>query len=223
MKKFISIFIVFCFVLPLFSEENVSANQENLNVPKIENNALSPKKDWFMVFDWGFMLGRVTKIQEQTGKSNFVWKDSLMGGFITANFFELFPVESSLRLQIFYPFLNQFNGMKQFSKQTVVYGVDLFMGPNFEKIFMPNFSVKFTPGIHYMYHISDEYHWHYAGAGLVLGARYKLGKPFSIMLDGSFTFDNANLGTNKKIRPIDWCWSWQASLGFRYSKKIAGR
>ena len=106
MKKFISIFIVFCLVLPLFSEESVSVHQENLNVPQIETSALSPKKDWFMVFDWGFMLGRVIKIQEQTGKSNFVWKDSLMGGFITANFFELFPVESSLRLQIFYPFLN---------------------------------------------------------------------------------------------------------------------
>ena len=55
--------------------------------------------------------------------------------------------------------------------------------------------------------------------GMIIPAVQKFGYGFVT----GVAYANANLGTNKKIRPIDWCWSWQASLGFRYSKKIAGR
>ena len=59
------------------------------------------------------------------------------------------------------PFYNTFNEMQQFPKQTILYAFDVFTGPAFKTNIKEYIRFTLTPGIHYMYQLSDEYHLNY--------------------------------------------------------------
>ena len=46
-----------------------------------------------------------------------------------------------------------------------------------------------------------------------------LARRWTLLLNGMASLDNANLGSNKKMEVYDLAWQYQASLGFRYSKR----
>ena len=79
--------------------------------------------------------------------------------------------------------------------------------------------MSLTPGIHYMYQLSDEYHLNYLGAGILTGIELPVARRWTIVNNGTFTLDYANLGSNQRMCPYDYSWSYQISLGVRYSKK----
>ena len=69
-----------------------------------------------------------------------------------------------------------------------------------------------------MYQLSDEYHLGYFGTGAIVGFELPVSSRWTILLDGTFSVDYANLGGNSLMQPYDLAWSWQGSLGFRYSR-----
>lgn len=173
----------------------------------------------YLQFDEGFSLLNVTRIQKESSRSNFVWSDAMIGAFFTVRTKNLPFWDLNLRLQALYPFKHQFNGMEQFSKQTVLYAFDGFVGPYFKWTLFKHYNFSVTPGLHYMYQLSDEYHYNYVGAGGILGMEFLVTKRWTVLLDGTFIWDNANVGSNKNVQPYDYSWQWGTSIGVRYSRK----
>lgn len=105
-----------------------------------------------------------------------------------------------------------------FQKQTILYAFDVFTGPAF-KTNIKDIRFTLTPGIHYMYQLSDEYHLNYPGGGISAGIKLPVARHWSILNNGTITLDYANSGTNKDIQNFDISYQYQASIGVRYSKK----
>ncbi len=226
MKK---IFLSFTFTLLLFpaicqntnlfgasstqnkDDENIEIN-EKTGFPRIMQKP-------FIMFNEGFAAAQVTRIQTVSGRSNFVWQNNLIGAFFQIQTRNMKPLNSVIRTSVFYPFYNTFNDVKQFPKQTVLYAFDLFAGPILETDMWKYVRLKFGLGLHYMYQLSDEYHLHYLGGGVLAGLELPIESRWSILLDGTFSFDYPNFGTNRLVQPYDYSWQYQLNLGVRYSVK----
>ncbi len=195
---------------------------------KTEEIPINPKTGFpeilsipFVTFQEGAAFSMVTRIQKenQYNRSNFVWQDYLIGAYFDINTINMKPFNNMIRVSVFYPFHHTFNGMQQFAKQTILYAFDLYAGPTFQFDLWNYVYLNFSSGLHYMYQLSDEYHLNYLGVEVLGGLELPLARRWTILLDGSFTLDYPNFGTNKKIQPFDYSWQYQAHLGVRYSKK----
>lgn len=173
----------------------------------------------YLEMEEGFAFAKVTRVQAENDRSNFVWQDKFAGAFFTVRTDELPFLDFLLRLEVLYPYQHTFNDMEQFSKQVILYAFDGFFGPVFEWKLFRHFNFNLTAGGHFMYQLSDEYHLIYIGAGSILGLEFPVSKRWAVTLDGSFTWDNANAGSNRLVQPFDYSWQWGANLGFKYSKK----
>ena len=80
-------------------------------------------------------------------------------------------------------------------------------------------TVSAKPGAHLYYQLHDKWHYLHLGAGLALEAEAPISSRWSFNIGGIWTWDNANLGSNRRMRPFDFAWQYQAQLGFRYSKR----
>lgn len=195
---------------------------EHVEVDERTGNAHVVKTPYFTCNE-GVEYAFVTRIQSQSipnkgdtnKRSNFVWQDHLIGAFYelkSKNFY----VNFLGRVSVFYPFAHTFNGMENTPKQVILYAFDMFTAPyvTFDCNYL---RINLGPGLHAMYQLSDEYHLWYLGAGQQLGLEFPVARHWTILLDGLFTFDNANLGTNRYVQPFDWSYQFHASLGVRYS------
>lgn len=212
------------------AEKNVETPPETeaavSTVPETSGEELDPKTGFpviknkpFIMFNEGFAFSQVTRLIKQDERSNFVWQDYLVGlytGFQTVN---MRPLNSMVRLSVFYPFYHTFDGMKQDSKQTILYAFDLFAGPMIQTDMWKYVRLNFALGPHYMYELSDEYHHHDLGGGLMAGMELPVARRWTILMNGYFTLDYGNIGTNRTIEPYDFEWSYQLEFGVRYSRK----
>ena len=64
---------------------------------------------------------------------------------------------------------------------------------------------------------------HYLGGGALAGLELPIEPRWSILLDGTFSFDYPNFGTNSLVQPYDYSWQYQLNLGVRYSVKGKNR
>ncbi len=178
-----------------------------------------------LLHNWGISWASITRIQKQTGRSNFVWNDKLIGAYyeMTTNNFLVMGrkvnVDLFARNAFYYPYAYTFNKVKQITTQTLLYNFDLFTGVKFSMNFWDWVTVSAKPGLHVLYQLHDKWHYVHLGAGLGLEAEMPISSRWSFNIGGIFTWDNANLGSNKRMRPFDLSWEYQAQLGFRYSKK----
>lgn len=226
MKK---IFLIFAFAFLLFpvicQETNFfeTSTAEEKDDPNVEINEKTGfpriKAKPFVMFNEGFAAAQVTRIQTVSGRSNFVWQNDFIGAFFQIQTRNMKPLNSVIRTSVFYPFYNTFNDVKQFPKQTVLYAFDLFAGPILETDMWKYVRLKFGLGLHYMYQLSDEYHLHYLGGGALAGLELPVESRWSVLLDGTFSFDYPNFGTNSLVQPYDYSWQYQLNLGVRYSVK----
>ena len=226
MKK---IFLIFAFAFLLFpvicQETNLFFffSAEEKDDPNVEINEKTGfpriKAKPFVMFNEGFAAAQVTRIQTVSGRSNFVWQNDFIGAFFQIQTRNMKPLNSVIRTSVFYPFYNTFNDVKQFPKQTVLYAFDLFAGPILETDMWKYVRLKFGLGLHYMYQLSDEYHLHYLGGGALAGLELPVESRWSVLLDGTFSFDYPNFGTNSLVQPYDYSWQYQLNLGVRYSVK----
>lgn len=176
-----------------------------------------------LAFDEGVVLSCVNRLQNQEGRTNFNWKDSMVGAFVTVRLNNFFTLDILARTEVFYPFLHSFNGMKVAPKQTLLYAFDEFVGIPFRFDKFKYFALNVVPGGHFMYQLSDEYNLFYIGGGAIVGAELPISSKWTVLLDGTFTVDYPNLGSNKLVQPFNLSWQWQTSLGVRYSKKMTNK
>ena len=149
--------------------------------------------------------------QKQNDLSNFVWQNYFVGACLTLQAENIKYINPMFRIVTYYPFYNTFNGMQQFPKQTILYAFDVFTGPTFKTNIKEYIRFTLTPGIHYMYQLSDEYHLNYLGGGISAGIELPVARHWSILNNGTITLDYANSGTNKDIQNFDISYQYQAS------------
>lgn len=226
MKKLILIFTsLFLFALQGWSQaesaaENSTVSSENIN-PKTGFPMIKEKP--FVAFDEGLSFATVTRLEKQSGRSNYVWNDHLIGAYFAMQTDNMRPCNSIIKISAYYPYKHYFNNMEQFAKQTVLYAFDLFAGPIIEADMWKYVGLKFGAGLHYMYQLSDEYHYHYVGLGILTGIELPVAHRWTILLNGSFNLDYPNLGTNGGIQPLDLSWQYHFDLGVRYSRKMTNK
>lgn len=220
MKKLIVILALFALSFPLVCQT------EDLAEQKAETEQINPKTGFpeiqhkpFVVFNEGAAFANVTRIETQSSRNNYVWQNSMIGAFFEVQSKNMRPLNSIIRVSAFYPFYYTFNDVKQVPKQTVLYAFDLFAGPIIETDMWKYVRLKFSAGLHYMYQLTDEYHLHYLGGGLLAGLELPLAPKWTILLDGTFDLDYPNFGTNRMVQPFDYSWQYHLNLGVRYSKK----
>ena len=220
MKKRIVTLVLFALSFPLVcqtaSEAETQAETEQIN-PKTGFPEIQHKP--FVVFNEGAAFANVTRIETQSSRNNYVWQNSMIGAFFEVQSKNMRPLNSIIRVSAFYPFYYTFNDVKQVPKQTILYAFDLFAGPIIETDMWKYVRLKFSAGLHYMYQLTDEYHLHYLGGGLLAGLELPLAPKWTILLDGTFDLDYPNFGTNRMVQPFDYSWQYHLNLGVRYSKK----
>lgn len=217
MKKILFIFLALISFSSLIAQETDEKPAAETGDIAFESSDKIFDKTIFM-FNEGFSFVQVTRLQKQEKTSNFVWTDRMIGIYAsvqTANF----PLSDwYFRAQVLYPYQHIFNDMEVFAKQTVLYAFDFFFGMPFNFKSYKYVNINFIPGLHGMYQLSDEYHLGYFGTGAIVGFELPVSSRWTILLDGTFSVDYANLGGNSLMQPYDLAWSWQGSLGFRYSR-----
>ena len=213
MKKslFFIVLILFSFFLPLAYSEDVELDPIT-GFPTIKDIP-------YLMFDEGITWASITRLEKQEKCSNFVWNDNLVGAYFGFQTKNIQPTDSIVRIAAFYPYAHYFNDVEQTAKQTILYAFDLFAGPLFRADMWKYVGLNFAFGLHYMYQLSDEYHYNYLGLGLLAGTEYPIASCWTVLLDGMFTLDYPNLGSNKVVLPFDYSWQYHFNLGVRYSKK----
>jgi len=182
-------------------------------------------KKFGILHNWGLSWASITRIQKQENRSNFVWNDKLIGAYyeMTTNNFlvmgERIKIDLFARNAFYYPYAYTFNKVPQIAKQKILLNFDLFTGVKFSMNFWDWVTVSAKPGLHVLYQLHDKWHYVHLGAGLGLEAEMPISSRWSFNIGGIWTWDNANLGSNRRMRPFDYSWEYQAQLGFRYSKK----
>ena len=226
MKKLVlSIFIFSSIVVGVFSQnknqnlytatEDVETQKQIPINPKTGFPAITKKP--FLMFNEGFSFASVTRIEKQSGKSNFGWEDYMIGLYFSMQTGNLKPFDLTLRTAVYYPFYHTFKGQRVYAKQTVLYAFDVFAGPTFQFDFWKYVRLNLTPGLHYMYQLSDEYHLNYLGVGGLVGIELPVTRHCNLLVDGFLSVDYPNLGTNYKVQPFTYAWNYQINIGFRYS------
>jgi|SRR5574344_1880798 hypothetical protein len=192
--------------------------------------ALDPKTGFpvitdkpFIMFNEGITSTQITRIVYQTdyNRSNLVYQDYMVGvycGFITKN---MMPLNSTIRIAAYYPVYYTFNGMQQTAKQMFLYGIDLFAGPVFQSNMWQYVRINIAPGLHFLYEVTDNWAYINLGGGFLAGAELPLARHWTILVDGYFSLDYGNFGSNQKMMPCDIVWQYQLDVGFRFSIKGA--
>lgn len=194
--------------------EEPETTEESSTFPKIKDKP-------FVIFNQGFTYSQISRIiyQDKYSRSNFVWQNHLIGLSLEMQTVNIKPVDSILRLGLYYPIYYTFNGMEQPAKQPILYAVDLFWGPFFQTDMWKYIFINFALGPHFHYQLSDEYHHVELGGAILLGIELPLARRWTIIMNGLASLDYGNLGSNKIIQPYNLVYNYQIELGFRYSRK----
>lgn len=171
------------------------------------------------VFSYGVTGAHVTRIQKQTGRSNFVFEHMLAGLYFAATTKNLGPFDTTAKLSVYYPLISTFNEVPQVSKQVILYGFDLTIAPMYQINLWNFMNLDLGLGLHALYQLTDA--WHYVSVGIAPVAEFEfpITSRWTVLLDGTFSWDYGNFGSNSKMSPLDFTFEYQASLGARYSKK----
>lgn len=170
------------------------------------------------VFNWGLSFEQITRIQKQEERSNFVWRDDLAGAFFSVQTKNA-PINFIAKIGAYYPFHSTFNYVPQNSKQVLVYAFDLNIGPIWSFPLWNIVTLDLSPVINLRYQMYDFFHHIDLGCGIIAGLEFPISSLFTILLNGEFTYDYGNLGSNANIRIYDAVFSYGAQLGFRISKR----
>lgn len=184
------------------------------------------RNGFFLLFDQGATAAWNTRIIKQTERSNFVFEDFLAGLYFTTrtkNFSSLLPIKLPFellgRVAAYYPLSHTFNKYPQPPVNMLNFGVDVFLAPVVQINFGDYAYLDLAAGPHFLYQKADRWHYVHLGIGGMLGVQMPLARRWTLLLNGMASLDNANLGSNKKMEVYDLAWQYQASFGFRYSKR----
>jgi hypothetical protein len=218
MKK--SVFLPVILLLLCFSAAAQTGKAGNGNKEKPGEDPFVVKEKPFVVFDEGVSLAWIHRVEKQSGRSTFVFRDFLPGLYVEARTVKMQPLNSMLRLALYYPTVFRFNGMRQFPVQKLRAAVDLFGGVNFNLNMWNYVRINLSPGIHFLYQYGDDWNYVHLGGGGLGGVEFPLSSKWTIFLNGIATLDYGNLGSNRYLEPFDAVWQYQLDFGVRYSKRF---
>jgi hypothetical protein len=172
------------------------------------------------LFSEGVIISRLNRITKQTGRSNFVLEDLLAGIYIGAEMRSQKIAVPVVRVSLYYPLESTFNKMPQKPNTPLHYGADVFTGLSFGFDKFKYVTLHFGPGLHLFFLNSDR--WNYLDAGVVAfaGIEAPLNRYWTLLINGSVSLDNGNLGANRNIEPFDIVYQYHLDLGIRYNKKL---
>lgn len=198
---------------------NEQISPEETELPRAAISFMNSK----VSFTEGVSYAQVTRIEVQENASNFVRENMMAGAFFTAQTNDLSFFDLTLTVSAYYPFYQAFNGMAQKTKNMFNYAVDGFFGATITYDGFKYILLTGSVGMHYMFQLTDEYYMHYVGIGGMLGMELPVSKHFTLVESNYFSYDNANLGSNKKVQPFDGAYQYHINLGIRYSKAVENR
>ena len=176
-----------------------------------------PGRKLYVTFTYGPTASWLTRIIEQTERSNFVFRNFLPGIYFTTELQNLPLITPEVRAAFYYPLLSSFNHVP-YANSPLNFAGDLFAGARFE-IGWGFFRINGGPGLHLLFLSSDRWNYFNMGAALAVGIELALSPGWSLLIDGFASIDNGNLGTNKQMEPFNITYQYQTALGVRYSKK----
>lgn len=210
-KNLIFIFLIFI-TISLFAQTNDGEKRNPFS-------QLFSNPNFSLTYNEGLSYAQITRIEILDNRSNFVRENFLAGAFFNIKTDNLSFVDFVFQIDAYYPFYQAFNGMRQFPKNMISYAFDGYLGALFSYDKFKYVLFDFSLGMHYMYHLTDEYHMNYLGLGTLNTIELPLTKGWSIVNNYFFSYDNANLGSNKNIQKFDAAYQYHIDLGVRYTRK----
>ena len=188
-----------------------------------EEKLIKPQKPFdpnaaYVVHGGGFSWTRLTRIQLQNNRSNFVWQDDMFGVYYSIQTGNL-PINFLGKITLYYPYHYEFNKVEQIPKQTILYAGDLDIGPVWTFPLWEICRINLSPVIHYRYQLSDKYHHNDLGIGALVVTEFPISKRFTVLLNTEFSYDCGNLGSNRQIQNFDHVWAYTVDLGLKYTKR----
>lgn len=172
----------------------------------------------YILHNGGVAWSRVTRIQSQTECSNFVWQDDMVGAYYSLMTGNL-PVNFIAKLGAYYPYHYEFRQVEQKPTQILLYSIDFNAGPYWTIPLWEVANLNLAPMVHCRYQLTDEFHHVDLGIGAYAGFEFPISKKCTVLLNGEITYDCGNLGTNSKILPYDFVYSYNVDIGFRFDSK----
>ena len=217
LKALFIVFVLLMFGLPVtYAQESESNN----NIP--ETNMLPPPASTgkiFAVFDWGPTSSWLTRIVNQTNRSNFVFRDFLVGMYFDTELRNIKYIYPSIRVAAYYPMISSFNMMTQKPKNPLHGGIDLVAGLKFQLLDVQYARFFAGPGLHLFFLNSDRWNYLNLGGAASLSIELPLSLKWVMLFEGIASLDGGNLGSNRRMEPFDIVYQYQVDIGFRYSKK----
>jgi hypothetical protein len=173
----------------------------------------------FFTFSQGVAASWLTRIINQSERSNFVFRDFLPGLYSGVELRNMKYIIPMMRLAVYYPLTSTFNLMPQKPKTPLHFAGDLIAGFRFEPFNLKYLRINAGPGLHMLFLNSDRWNYFNLGAAAVAGIEFPLLPRWTLLVDGYASIDNGNLGANRQMEPFNIVWQYQINLGFRYTRK----
>jgi hypothetical protein len=173
----------------------------------------------FFTINQGATASWLTRVINQTERSNFVFRDFLPGLYFGAELRNVPYIVPMMRLAAYYPLTATFNLMPQKPVTPLHFAADMVIGLRFEPFNMEYLRINAGPGLHMFFLNADRWNYFNLGAAAVAGIEFPLASRWTLLFDGYASIDNGNLGTNRQMEPFDVVWQYQVNVGFRYSRK----
>jgi len=177
----------------------------------------------FVVFSEGAAFSWLTRIIKQTGRSNFVFNDFLLGLYFRMDMENIKYVNPMLRLAVLYPLTSTFNKFPQKPKNPLHLGADMVAGARFDILNLKYLRLNIGPGVHMFFLNSDRWNYFELGGAAFVGMELPLTKRWTLLCNFFASIDYGNLGANRLIEPFDICYQYQVDIGVRYSKKLENK
>lgn len=223
MKKILLFVIILLFSTFLYAKDNTESSGTETKKESSLPQFFKSFTECEYIFDEGISYAQLTRIELMDNRSNFVRENMMLGAYCTVETSDLSFFDLIFTLSAYYPFYQAFNGMEQKAKNMFNYAVDTYLGTIITYDKLDYVILNFTLGMHYMYQLTDEYHMNYLGIGGSIGIDFPISKSWTIVETNFFSYDNPNLGANKKIQPFDAAYQFHINIGVRYSGKVLNK
>jgi len=202
-----------------FDEEDNNLFSES-DDETVHSAAEDKKQEFFFLFSEGTAFSWLTRIIKQSGRSNFVFKDFMLGLYSRVDMHTEKNITPMARLAVFYPLEATFNKYPQKPKSPLHIGMDMNLGVNFNIFEFPYFRLNAGPAFHMFFLNSDRWNYFELGMAAFTGMELPISERWTLICGLFASLDNGNLGANRNIEPFDIVYQYQVDIGVRYSKKL---
>jgi hypothetical protein len=206
-----------------FAQESKAAPAEDSKAEAADGEEAAGKNRVFLLSSWGHTCSWLTRIIKQTGRSNFVFEDFLVGLYYRMDLHTPINLTPMARLAAFYPLTSTFNKYPQEPKTPLHYSLDMNMGINFNVFDFAYFRLNAGPAMHLFFLNSDRWNYFEVGGALFIGMELPLSKQWTLIGNGFASLDNGNLGGNRGVEIFDIAYQYQVDLGVRYSRRLENK